>query len=74
MTTASGRLPRAIGAPATELESGRIAEVSHLRGTMTFDGFSAAERAFLAGQRLGRLATVSPRGVGNAPVDLLRPQ
>ncbi len=36
---------------------------------MTFDGFSAAERAYLAGQRLGRLATVSPDGVvGNAPV------
>ena len=36
---------------------------------MAFAGFSAAERAFLAGQRLGRLATVSPTGVvGNAPV------
>ncbi|MGS0683971.1 PPOX class F420-dependent oxidoreductase [Nakamurella sp. GG22] len=36
---------------------------------MTFDGFSPAERAYLAGQRLGRLATVSPDGVvGNAPV------
>lgn len=36
---------------------------------MTFDGFSQAERSFLAGQRLGRLATVSPAGVvGNAPV------
>ena len=36
---------------------------------MTFDGFSAAERSFLAGQRLARLATVSPTGiVGNAPV------
>jgi len=34
-----------------------------------FDGFSRAERAYLAGQRLGRLATVSPTGVvGNAPV------
>jgi pyridoxamine 5'-phosphate oxidase family protein len=36
---------------------------------MGFDGFSPAERAYLAGQRLGRLATVSPDGVvGNAPV------
>jgi pyridoxamine 5'-phosphate oxidase family protein len=36
---------------------------------MTFNGFSPTERAFLAGQRLGRLATVSPTGVvGNAPV------
>jgi pyridoxamine 5'-phosphate oxidase family protein len=34
-----------------------------------FNGFSPAERHFLAGQRLGRLATVSPSGiVGNAPV------
>ncbi len=36
---------------------------------MGFDGFSAEERAWLASQRLGRLATVSPDGVvGNAPV------
>ena len=36
---------------------------------MSFDGFSRAERSYLAGQRLGRLATVSPNGiVGNAPV------
>ena len=36
---------------------------------MAFTGFSPAERYFLAGQRLGRLATVSPTGVvGNAPV------
>ena len=36
---------------------------------MAFDGFSADERAWLASQRLGRLATVSPDGViGNAPV------
>ncbi len=36
---------------------------------MAFNGFSAVERTFLAGQRLGRLATVSPTGVvGNAPV------
>ena len=36
---------------------------------MAFNGFSATERAFLASQRLGRLATVSPTGVvGNAPV------
>jgi pyridoxamine 5'-phosphate oxidase family protein len=36
---------------------------------MGFEGFKAAERQFLAGQRLGRLATVSPDGVvGNAPV------
>jgi|BarGraIncu00222A_1022003.scaffolds.fasta_scaffold119031_1 pyridoxamine 5'-phosphate oxidase family protein len=39
---------------------------------MPFDGFSKAERSYLAGQRLGRLATVSPSGiVGNAPVALL---
>lgn len=36
---------------------------------MTFSGFSPEERAWLASQRLGRLATVSPDGVvGNAPV------
>ena len=36
---------------------------------MAFPGFSGPERAWLAGQRLGRLATVSPSGVvGNAPV------
>ena len=36
---------------------------------MTFDGFTPEERAWLASQRLGRLATVSPDGdVGNAPV------
>src|SRR4051794_41970079 len=36
---------------------------------MAFTGFSAEERAWLASQRLGRLATVSPNGVvGNAPV------
>ena len=36
---------------------------------MRFDGFSQAERAYLASQRLGRLATVAPDGVvGNAPV------
>ena len=36
---------------------------------MPFDGFSKAERSYLAGQRLGRLATASPSGiVGNAPV------
>ena len=36
---------------------------------MAFEGFSAEERAWLASQRLGRLATVSPEGVvGNAPV------
>jgi pyridoxamine 5'-phosphate oxidase family protein len=36
---------------------------------MGFTGFSRDERAWLASQRLGRLATVSPDGVvGNAPV------
>ena len=36
---------------------------------MAFNGFSSEERAWLASQRLGRLATVSPDGVvGNAPV------
>jgi pyridoxamine 5'-phosphate oxidase family protein len=36
---------------------------------MTFNGFSPDERAWLASQKLGRLATVSPDGVvGNAPV------
>jgi len=36
---------------------------------VAFDGFSPEERAWLASQRLGRLATVSPTGVvGNAPV------
>ena len=36
---------------------------------MAFNGFTTAERAWLASQRLGRLATVSPDGVvGNAPV------
>ncbi len=36
---------------------------------MAFSGFSAEERAWLASQKLGRLATVSPTGVvGNAPV------
>ncbi len=36
---------------------------------MAFSGFSPDERAWLASQRLGRLATVSPDGiVGNAPV------
>ncbi len=36
---------------------------------MAFSGFSPDERAWLAGQRLGRLATVAPDGVvGNAPV------
>ncbi len=36
---------------------------------MPFTGFSPEERAWLASQRLGRLATVSPTGVvGNAPV------
>jgi pyridoxamine 5'-phosphate oxidase family protein len=36
---------------------------------MPFTGFSPDERAWLASQRLGRLATVSPDGVvGNAPV------
>jgi pyridoxamine 5'-phosphate oxidase family protein len=36
---------------------------------MAFAGFSPEERAWLASQRLGRLATVSPNGVvGNAPV------
>ena len=36
---------------------------------MTFNGFSPDERAWLASQKLGRLATVSPAGVvGNAPV------
>lgn len=36
---------------------------------MAFNGFSAEERAWLASQRLGRLATVSSSGVvGNAPV------
>ena len=36
---------------------------------MAFTGFSSDERAWLAAQRLGRLATVSPEGVvGNAPV------
>ena len=36
---------------------------------MAFSGFSAEERAWLASQELGRLATVSPSGVvGNAPV------
>jgi len=36
---------------------------------MAFSGFSPDERAWLASQRLGRLATVAPDGVvGNAPV------
>lgn len=36
---------------------------------MTFRGFNPDERAWLASQKLGRLATVSPDGVvGNAPV------
>jgi pyridoxamine 5'-phosphate oxidase family protein len=36
---------------------------------MAFAGFSTDERAWLASQRLARLATVSPDGVvGNAPV------
>ena len=36
---------------------------------MPFTRFSPGERAWLASQRLGRLATVSPDGVvGNAPV------
>jgi pyridoxamine 5'-phosphate oxidase family protein len=36
---------------------------------MPFTGFSPDEKAWLASQRLGRLATVSPDGVvGNAPV------
>jgi pyridoxamine 5'-phosphate oxidase family protein len=36
---------------------------------MAFNGFTPDERAWLASQRLGRLATVSPTGVvGNAPV------
>src|SRR4051812_2908098 len=36
---------------------------------MTFNGFSPEERAWLADNRLGRLATVSADGVvGNAPV------
>ncbi|MCU1360953.1 MAG: class F420-dependent oxidoreductase [Ilumatobacteraceae bacterium] len=36
---------------------------------MSFEGFSRQERAWLASQKLGRLATVSPAGVvGNAPV------
>src|SRR6478752_2165687 len=36
---------------------------------MAFSGFSPEERAWLASQKLGRLATVSPTGVvGNAPV------
>src|SRR5690349_17473405 len=36
---------------------------------MAFDGFTPEERYWLASQRLGRLATVSPTGVvGNAPV------
>jgi pyridoxamine 5'-phosphate oxidase family protein len=36
---------------------------------MAFSGFTPEERAWLASQRLGRLATVSPTGVvGNAPV------
>ncbi len=36
---------------------------------MPFSGFSPDEKAWLASQRLGRLATVSPDGVvGNAPV------
>jgi pyridoxamine 5'-phosphate oxidase family protein len=36
---------------------------------MAFNGFTAEERAWLASQRLGRLATVAPDGVvGNAPV------
>lgn len=36
---------------------------------MAFNGFSADERAWLASQKLGRLATVAPNGVvGNAPV------
>ena len=36
---------------------------------MAFNGFSVEERAWLASQKLGRLATVSPDGVvGNAPV------
>jgi pyridoxamine 5'-phosphate oxidase family protein len=36
---------------------------------MAFSGFSPDERAWLASQRLGRLATVAPNGVvGNAPV------
>jgi len=36
---------------------------------MPFNGFSRDEHAWLASQRLGRLATVAPDGVvGNAPV------
>jgi len=36
---------------------------------MSFTGFTPEERAWLASQGLGRLATVSPDGVvGNAPV------
>jgi pyridoxamine 5'-phosphate oxidase family protein len=36
---------------------------------MAFTGFTPDERAWLASQKLGRLATVSPDGVvGNAPV------
>ena len=36
---------------------------------MAFTGFNPDERAWLASQKLGRLATVSPDGVvGNAPV------
>jgi pyridoxamine 5'-phosphate oxidase family protein len=36
---------------------------------VAFSGFSSEERAWLASQKLGRLATVSPDGVvGNAPV------
>ena len=36
---------------------------------MAFNGFSADERAWLASQKLGRMATLSPDGiVGNAPV------
>jgi hypothetical protein len=31
-----------------------------MESKMAFNGFSAVERTFLAGQRLGRLATVSP--------------
>lgn len=31
---------------------------------MAFDGFTPEERAWLASQRLGRLATVSPDGDG----------
>ncbi len=36
---------------------------------MAFTGFTSEEKAWLASQRLGRLATVAPDGVvGNAPV------